>query len=194
MYKLGSHDTMTYLKPKNILLRPFHFVAKTQKYDYKKQYELGARMFDIRLRYNSKTQTWDFAHGIMRFDTNIDEVLGYFNSLPEPIYIRMLLEYNRPVKNIEEISAEYVHYCDALRKQYANLIFFEFRRKYDWKELYTYPGMPYPSIYQASSSCTTGVFDDWWPWLYARLNNKDNICQGTDKEWMLLDYIGCYYP
>lgn len=195
MYKLGSHDTMTYLRPSNPWLRPFHFMAKTQKYDYKKQYELGARMFDIRLKYNTKTKTWDFAHGLIRFEIdNIEEVFEFFNSRPEPIYVRMVLEYNHRPKHIDEICAEYARYCDELWNKYRNIIFFGFNRKYDWKELYAYEGMPYPSIYQATSSMTTGILDDWWPWLYARVHNKDNVAQGTHLEWLFLDYIGCYYP
>lgn len=31
--KLGSHNSMSYLKPKNLLMWPFKFMAKCQKVD-----------------------------------------------------------------------------------------------------------------------------------------------------------------
>ena len=196
MKRFASHDTMTYLKPKSIWLRPFHFMAKTQKYDYKEQYEkYNARMFDIRIKYNTKLDIWEFAHGSMtfKFDGEIEQIFEYFNSCTDNVYLRMVLEYNRPVKNIEEITEKYIAYCDELKNKYANIIFFEYRRKYDWKQVYKYEGMPYPTFYQAISSMTGSKCDDLWPWLYARTHNKDNVEQWTDKEWLMLDFIGCYY-
>ena len=36
---------------------------------------------------------------------------------------------------------------------------------------------------------TWKIWDDWFPYLYARIMNKKNIKKGTDKEWMLLDFL-----
>lgn len=191
-FKIGSHDTMTYLKPAAWFLRPFHFVAKCQNLSIEDQYKAGCKMFDIRLKYNKKTRDWDFAHGCMRFKgDSYDRVLSWLNdaAVNEKIYVRMVLEYNRPIKDIDSITQLFAITCSQLRHQYKNLIFFGFNRKYDWKECYSYEGMPYPDIYQATSSMTWKIWDDWFPWLYAKSHNKDNLEQGTSHDWLSLDFI-----
>lgn len=193
-YKLGSHDTMTYLEPKCKWLKPFHFVARCQNVDFVKQYKLGCRMFDIRLRWDDESNDFLFAHGMMKFKgITYLQVLSYLNCQVtidnNPIYIRMVLEYNRAPKNIDEICEKYAKLCKNLRVRFDNLTFFEYRRKYDWKQLYSYEGMPYPDIYQASSSMTWKIFDDWFPWLYAKTHNADNFKQGTSHDWLLMDFV-----
>ena len=168
-------------------------MAKTQDRSYQEQYKLNVRMFDIRLRYEKKTGKWQFAHGAMLFKyDNIEEVFEWFNNQSEKVYIRMILEYNRPVKDIDDICEKYIEYCKELKQKYSNLIFFEYRRKYDWKELFSYENMPYPKIYQAVSSMTLSIYDDFCPYLYASTHNKDIIKQGTDSDWLMMDFIGCF--
>ena len=36
---------------------------------------------------------------------------------------------------------------------------------------------------------TGSKLDDWFPWLYAFFNNKKNIEKGTNKHYMLLDFV-----
>lgn len=194
MFKIGSHDTMTYLKPRDWWLRPFHFVAKCQNVTIEEQYEkYGIKLFDIRVKYNVKKNIWEFAHGAMVFKGKTPkEVFDYLNAKGEKVYIRLILEYNRKNKNIYWISEYFVHQAKDWIEQYPNLIFFEFTRKYDWERLYSYEGMPYPGMYQASSSTTWKIWDDWWPWLYAYFHNADNKKQGTDKEFLLMDFIGMW--
>ena len=115
-YKLGSHDTMTYLKTKSWILRPFHFVAKCQNINIENQYECGARMFDIRLKYNFNDADFVFAHGCMEFTgTTYDHIFTWLDNKAkesgEPIYVRMVLEYNREPKSINWITEQYVALC-----------------------------------------------------------------------------------
>lgn len=194
MSKIGSHDTMTYLKPKKWWMRPFHFVAKCQNKSIEEQYnEFGIRLFDIRVRYNEKENIWEFAHGCMTFKGKTPkEIFDWLNSKEEKIYIRLILEYNRKVKNIDKISDLFVEQAKLWIDEYKNLAFFEMTRKYDWKRLYNYNEMPYPSMYQATSSTTWKIWDDWFPWFYAHRYNKDNYKQGTSSEYLLMDFIGMW--
>lgn len=190
-FKIGSHDTMTYLKPKRWWLYPFRFIARCQRVSIEEQYEkYGIKLFDIRVKYNKKHKIWEFAHGSMVYKGKTpQEVFEFLNSKNEGIYIRLVLEYNSPVKNMDDISEYFVKQCIEWREQYSNLFFFEFRRKYDWKRLYTYDEMHEPTIYQAISSMTWKILDDWYPWLYAHSHNHDNIAQGTNKEYLLIDFV-----
>lgn len=191
MYKLGSHDTMTYLKPRDWWLRPFKFVAQCQRVPIEEQYEkYGIKLFDIRVKYNSKERIWELAHGAMVFKGKTpDEVFEYLNSLNDEIYVRLVLEYNRAPKDIDIISSLFAMQASKWREKYSNITFWGFNRKYDWKRLYEYEGMKELSMYQAISSATWKIWDDWFPWLYAWFHNADNIKQGTDKEWLLIDFV-----
>ena len=33
------------------------------------------------------------------------------------------------------------------------------------------------------------IIDDWYPRIYAKLNNKRNIKLGTDKDILLIDFV-----
>lgn len=179
---------MSYLKPVRWWLYPFRFMAKCQNRDIKQQYEnYNVRLFDIRLKYYNGE--WFFAHGFIRFKCkSIWRYFEYLNSQPEEIWVRMVLEYNSKPKDEENISDKYRALCAELDVEYKNLNFFGFYRKYDWKKIYD-NGRKDPSIYQAISSMTTKKWDNLWPWLYAYFNNKDNKEQGTDKEYLLLDFV-----
>lgn len=191
MFKIGSHDTMTYLKPKHWWLRPFKFVAQCQRKTIEEQYEkYGIRLFDIRVKYNQKCNIWEFAHGAMVFTGKTpDKLFTYLNSRDEQCLVRLVLEYNMPVKNIEEISNLFAKQAEEWTKEYSNIYFWGFNRKYDWKRLYEYEGMEEISIYQAISSMTWKIWDDWFPWLYASSHNKDNIEQGTTADYLLMDFV-----
>ena len=183
---------MSYLPPKQWWLRPFRFVAQCQKLSIVEQYNKGIRLFDIRVKFDKKTKCWDFAHGAMRFKGETPEsVFGYLNSFNEPIYIRLILEYNRVSSCPDFICKQFAYDAEKWIAQYPNLKFFEFTRKADWKRLLPNPAWA-PSMYQAISSTTWKIWDDWWPWFYAHRHNKDNIIQGTDKDYLMIDFIGCF--
>lgn len=190
-YGLASHNTMSYGKPRNPLLRPFHFVARCQNISIEEQYEkYGVRMFDLRVKFNRKAQKWFFAHGFMEFGEDIDRTLKYLDSRDECVYVRLILEYNRPAKEMDGIVRKFVDTFGSGRHSWRNIIFFEYRRKYDWKQLFSYEGMPAPEIYQAVSSMTGSKIDDWFPALYARLHNRDILRQGTSADWLMMDFVG----
>lgn len=192
-FLIGSHDTMSYAKPKAWYLRPFHFMAKCQSANIVEQYNKhGVRLFDLRVKWSEKEDKWVFAHGLMEFDTpDLDDVLKWINGKGD-CYVRLVLEYNRPPKQIMLISIRFTNLCRRLVEQYSNIQFFEFTRKYDWAKLYHSDKEPQIDMYQATSSTTGKILDDLWPWLYAWCFNKDNLIQGTDHQYMLMDFIGCF--
>lgn len=179
--KIGSHDSLTYLKPKTWWMRPFHFVARCQTKTYQEQYEAGARYFDVRLK-----TTTDFnaeptiAHGWMDFITYpgfVDELFSWLNerSTPDnPISVRLLYEMPRKdkSKDADEKERVFVALCQKYMKEYPNLCFCGGQRKYDWKLLASLP--PHPCAKDLYSSMTWKVYDDWCPWLYAHFMNKKN--------------------
>lgn len=187
--KLGSHNSMSYSAPKKWYMWPFHFMAKCQSKTIKEQYEnYGVKMFDLRIKFNSKGDAC-FAHGIMEYKESIEDTLKYINSLGE-IPVRILLE-NKEGEH-EQFFREW---CKKAKRKYSNIKFFGGRNKYSWKVIYDfkYKGPEYLDKYSSNNTQdekVTGTYlDDWCPWIYAKLNNKKNIEKGTDKEYLLIDFV-----
>ena len=49
---------------------------------------------------------------------------------------------------------------------------------------------PEPTCSESYSSvCPPKIIDDWWPWLFAYLNNKKIKEKGTNKDILLIDFV-----
>lgn len=182
--KIGTHNSMSYLRPKKWYMYLFRFIAKCQQVDIKKQYELGARMFDLRIGYD-KNSKLEFRHGRMTFKGNVEEALKFLNTRRTKCYIRLILEIKK-----DDLSQEllFIKDCRKWESEYKKLVFFCGRRKYDWEIIYKFK-TPEPIINQLVSSMTWKKLDDWYPWIYARLMNRKNISEYNSKDWLLIDFI-----
>lgn len=184
MTNLASHNTMTYLPVKQWYLKPFGFMAKCQSKTIFEQYDLGVRCFDIRIRYNENVP--EFAHGLITYKENVNAILKAFHDyIKESVTLRIILETNK-----EDKVQEYNFYCFC---RYIATAFSKFNgcggyRKYDWKPMF-YFTYSEPTFDQKVSSMTWKKIDDWFPYLYARLMNKRNVRKGTNKDWLMLDFI-----
>lgn len=187
--KIASHDSMTYLPPKKWYMYPFRFIARCQNKSIEEQYEkYDIRMFDIRISFD-KNGIPEFRHGLIAYKKNVKEVFEYLNSKYENIYIRLILESNK--NNGESKFKSFCKICDEI---YPNLIFFEGRLKKGWKLIYNFMNdVPSYDHKYASNNLndTTGktILDDLYPWIYAKLNNKKNIKNGTDKDYLFIDFV-----
>ena len=184
--KIGTHNSMSYLPPKKWYLYPFRFMAKCQSRDIEEQYKMGARMFDIRISYDEYGVA-EFRHGSMAFEGNIYSVLGYLNSMPDDIYVRLILE----VKNTKDLCRQEHLFkldCEFFESRYNHIIFFCGRRKFDWKQLYKFKADDIELTQKISSMVGTKI-DDLWPWIYARIFNRKNFNRRNKDKWLLLDFI-----
>ena len=191
--KIGSHNSLTYATPRKWWMRIFAWAARCQEITVEEQFNMGIRLFDFRYKINKKGLP-TYAHGIIEYDMPIDEPLEFLNGLAtkdDPIYVRILQE-NRPDEHVEEFAK----WCEEIQAKYPNLIFFCGRNKYNWKIVYDFPANPGPTFLDKYSSNNqekypvTGTYlDDLYPKLYALLNNRKNIKAGTDREFLMIDFI-----
>ena len=116
-----SHDSFTYQKPKNILLKPFACFWRTQKLNIDEQYKLGVRIFDVRV-YRNKNK-WGTAHGLAHFDKSFNSLIDickYFKDNYNGSMIRIILEdnvnYDQNLKKLFYLEAEYIfeYYKDMI--------------------------------------------------------------------------------
>lgn len=191
---LGSHNSLSYLKPKYWWFYPFRFMAKCQNLNIKEQYNLGVRVFDIRLNITNKGKII-ISHGLMRFkitDSEFYSILKFLNTCSESdiIWVRIINEKNKN-KN------EFISFCDHLKQICPNIKFYGGINKKDWKELFNFGyGEPkvvdkyaswnndYPS---SGSGC---ILDDLYPLIYAKRNNQKWKKEFYNKDiYLIQDFI-----
>lgn len=181
--ELGTHNSMTYLKPKKWFLYPFQFIARCQSKTIQQQYEdYNVRLFDIRIKYN-KDGDPEFRHGSMAYKGDVYETLNYLNSKNVPIKIRILLETKKE-DSLNEIF--FIKDLNRFKELYPNLTFYEGRRKFDWKKIVDIPTL---DVKQIVSSMDDKKLNDLWPWLYAKKHNRENLLNCSEDETVLIDFI-----
>lgn len=183
--ELGTHNSMTYLKPKKWYLYPFLFIARCQSKTIEEQFDSGIRLFDIRVRYN-KDGDPEFRHGAIAYKGDVYEVLNYLNSKNVPIKIRIILEVTK-YDFINEVffTKDLMRFPDL----YPNLTFYEGRRKYDWKQVYPLPTL---DINQLVGSMSGSKLYAIYPELYAKKYNEANLNTYLDYKPLLIDFLNEY--
>lgn len=187
---LGSHNTWSYATPKKWWMKLIQFTAKCQKYDIKTQYEkYNSRCFDLRLRFDKDGNPM-IVHGLIEYNVSqkrIEDDLTWINEKGDCI-VRVLLD-TRNAKSYNAFQIEhYKKYCEYLESEYKNIKFCEGRNLFTWNIDYDFKNnITIEELY--SSVCLPKIIDDWVPILYAKLHNKKNISNGTDKDVLLIDFI-----
>lgn len=204
--KLGSHNTMTYLRPKVFWQRLLPFIGRCQSVDYKVQHSLGAVGYDLRLFWDSDGKL-EYRHGFLRFSAdNIDEVLSYAES--NNIIVRVLLEvrsYNKGlIGNIDELRSRFKAYCSEIEEKYPSILFFGGQESGSGEKLYTFKSDTGDLAIEELHSSVTSLFksnnkflrmiDDLFPIIYSLIKNEKNIRayqNNKDKEntYLYVDYI-----
>ena len=204
--KLGSHNTMTYLRPKVFWQRLLPFIGRCQSVDSKVQHSLGAVGYDLRLFWDSDGQL-EYRHGFLRFSAdNIDEVLSYAES--NNIIVRVLLEvrsYNKGlIGNIDELRSRFKAYCSEIEEKYPSILFFGGQESGSGEKLYTFKSDTGDLAIEELHSSVTSLFksnnkflrmiDDLFPIIYSLIKNEKNIRayqNNKDKEntYLYVDYI-----
>ena len=204
--KLGSHNTMTYLRPKVFWQRLLPFIGRCQSVDYKVQHSLGADGYDLRLFWDDDGKL-EYRHGFLRFPAdNIDEVLSYAES--NNIIVRVLLEvlsYNKVlIGNIDELRSRFKAYCSEIEEKYPSSLFFGGQESGSGEKLYTFKSDTGDLAIEELHSSVTSLFksnnkflrmiDDLFPIIYSLIKNEKNIRayqNNKDKEntYLYVDYI-----
>ena len=188
-YLLQSHNSWSYIRPKKWWLRPFHFMAKCQSKSIIEQYfKYDVRAFDLRIRFDENGQLV-VAHGPFVFDISykkLCEDLDFLNS--KKCTVRILHEVrNKKQHNWESVDG-FRAFCSVMQNKYPNITFYCGRNLYNWEIDYEFGREPTEESFY-SSVRKPYLIDDWWPWLYARFNNKKVLKKGTDAEILAIDFV-----
>lgn len=193
---LASHNSFSYLRPRHWWMRLFFWMARCQKVDIAQQELLGVRMYDLRVRFDHNKKPV-ICHGLMQYEAiDLDSWLGLMNRTKDH-YMRVVLETKSPNQKQE---IEFILFCGTLEHKYPNIKFFGGNNRTDWScqnPIYDFK-QKLPQIDHKYSSTTTLFpnapawltrIDDLYPYLYARLHNKQNYANPTPNRWLMLDFV-----
>lgn len=193
MWILGSHNSWSYLPVKRWWMVPFRFTARCQDLSIIEQYNLGVRCFDLRVRFNKKGELL-VCHGFIKY--NIDKE-GLYSDLEwlsdkKDVYIRLLHEA-RNKKQYNSLSIKkFREFCKDVLNKFPNIKFWNGINLYNWT--YDFAFYHNPSCEEKYSSvCDPRLIDDWYPRLFAKVNNKEIVKKGTDKDILLIDFVNYGY-
>lgn len=184
---IGSHNSWSYLSPKKWWMKPFIFMAKCQDLSIIEQYNLGVRCFDLRVKF-----PFTVSHGFMDYKITWNQLMSDLKWLDRnsrgDIYIRVLHEV-RNKKDYTTFNIEsFRNFCTYIKNEYKDLKFWCGRNLYNWQVDYKFYYDP-TCEEKYASVCNPKIIDDWYPRIFAKLNNKEIIKQGTDKDILLIDFV-----
>ena len=189
---IGSHNSWSCFPVKRWWMKLIAFTARCQSKNIVEQYELGVRCFDLRIRFEKGKPI--VAHGIIEYDItekDLLETLTYLN-MKGDTYVRILHEVRTKKQYTNESVDNFVDYVQKLEGRFSNIKFWCGKNLYNWENDYNFWYTP-SCEEKYSSVCPPKILDDWWPWLYARLNNKKIIKEGTNKDILLIDFVEYVY-
>ena len=187
--KLASHNSWSYLKPLKWWMKLLRFTARCQDVDIQTQYsKYGVRCFDLRIKFNKgKIQV---VHNHIVYDITLVELLDSLAWLNKKknVAVRILLDVRSKKQYTPEQCSLFNDFCKSIEEKYKNIKFWEGRNLYDWKVEYEFSYCP--TVKGAYSSvCSPRLIDDWWPRLYAKINNKKVLQEDTDKDYLMIDFV-----
>lgn len=190
--KLASHNTLSYLKPKQWWFKPFKFMARCQSKTIEEQFnDYGIRFFDFRVSFD-KNNNVIFKHGFFIYDTDrtIDEYLSWLESQNKAVTVRILLEefkdngHEELFKSLcERVENTYkkIKFCGGTYKRGSNKIYkFKYYKNIKYAELHS------------SVTDTYSFFDEFFPWIYAKTKNKSNIEKmknNKEYNYLMIDFV-----
>lgn len=187
---LQSHNSWSYVRPKKWWLRPFAFVAKCQSVPIYVQYlDYSVRSFDLRVRFD-KNGNAVFAHGYMEFDISYDDLiddLKFINSRKD-CTVRVIHEVRNEKQYTKESIEHFKVFCAALEASFPNIKFYKGMNLYNYQVDYEFDYKPSEEG-KYSSVCKPNIIDDWFPWLFARFNNKKILKEGSKYDILSIDFV-----
>lgn len=194
---IASHNTFTYLPVRRWWMRPFAFMARCQREDFGMQWVYGARMFDLRIRFDDDMKPV-ICHGLIEYkhsDTFIYDILSQIKYG----WVRVVLE-----KRCHDTYQEglFKGFCRRLEKDYPNIYFFGGNNRSDWNclsPIYPFKYRMDGAISHKYASATKhysgqrsimGYLDDLYPYLYAKKWNRENIKDFDNRDrWLMMDFV-----
>lgn len=186
---LQSHNSWSYARPKKWWLRPFAFIARCQSVSiYEQYFDYNVRSFDLRVRFH-KDGKIVIAHGYMEFDISYEDLmydLRFINT--HECSVRVIHEVRNEKQYTKESIERFKSLCAALESTFPNIKFYCGKNLYNYEVDYEFEYKPSEEG-KYSSVCKPRLIDDWFPWLFAKFNNKKILKEGSKYDILSIDFV-----
>lgn len=193
---IGTHNTMTYLRPQKWygwFMIPF---ARCQRKTIEEQWHDGARCFDLHIRFTKQGEPY-FAHGLYECTHKVKfiDVLTQLDKLilrdGQRAFVRLILEDpDKQNHNVVYFKA----FCQAWETHQAFhtvnkwIHFFGGNRKGDWAQIVEFDYKPNLTQYVGSMMEDARWYEKIMPFAYAWRRNKKNK-QNPQGDIAIYDFI-----
>lgn len=136
MIKLGTHNSMTYLKPNGSLQELGRTFGKCQNLTIDEQYDFGVRFFDLRIRFHPDGISF-FAHGFLEF-FGVDPyaVIRALDKKGDCI-IQLVMESNSMIADSQ--NDFFTDFCRTCEQEFTHTVFTGGWSKYPSSGTVVYP-------------------------------------------------------
>lgn len=195
---IGTHNSMTYLRPQKWygwFMIPF---ARCQRKTIEQQWNDGARCFDLRIRFTKQGEPY-FAHGLYECTHKakpahvLEELYKLMLRDNEQAFVRLILEdpdkQNYNVYYFEQLCRVWeTHQARQSVTVNKVLRFFGGNRKGDWAQIVEFDYKPNLTQYVGSMMEDARWYEKLMPFAYAWRRNKKNK-QNPQGDIAIYDFI-----
>ena len=181
---IGTHNTMTFLKPKFFLFKYTSWFWRCQKKTLREQWEKGVCCFDLRVNFE-KDGTPYFAHGIVKLKGDVYQYIEQLKQLSSRniLYVRLVCE---DLRGKEQSQEYFIKFCKYVETYLSDAIVFEGRLKKGWKLLYDFDHNFNLNQYVGSMASNARWYERFIPILYAKRLNQQMLPQ---EDITIYDFI-----
>lgn len=180
---IGSHNTLSYLPPKNLwgkITRPWN---KCQDKTIEEQVNAGIDYFDIRIDFY-KDKKWHFVHNRVDYGVVNNDIWKYIGKTEVPI--RIIYDRRSKPKYVILEKQRFIDYLSYLKEEY-NVNIDSAITYWNWKECCA----PFIRVkeFHASVSAKWYQYLLGCKWFANRYNNFSKAANMCMNEVLLLDYV-----
>ena len=190
---IGSHNSLSYIKPRQWWLRLFAWVGKCQKLTISEQWDYGVQYFDMRIRFRGDKII--SGHGAIDYDVNVEDFIETLNSRSgqekKESRIRLMLE-----ESGTQYDEQFILFVEKCKHKYTNLTFVGGLRKSPFEVIAEVDSVPERHCYK--------LFQDYnaknlwqkikglrlpWPWYWAKKDNKKYREGLNSSRYVIMDFV-----
>lgn len=180
---IGSHNTLSYLPPKNLwgkITRPWN---KCQDRTIEEQVNAGIEYFDIRIDFYNDGK-WHFVHNRVDYGLVNNDIWKYIGKTE--LSIRIIYDRRSKPKDVILEKQRFIDYLSYLKEEY-NINIDSAITYWDWKECCD----PFIRVkeFHASVSAKWYQYLLGCKWFANRYNNFSKAANMCMNEVLLLDYV-----
>ena len=169
--QLGSHNSVTGYKGKGIVSKLVTIFSRCQSKKLDEQYLAGVRLFDIRVKLDSKTNKYIGAHGLWKCNLTLEDILDIINNIStEQSKSDVMITLEKG-----EVTNEFINYINDLKVNYKFIDIVSInQKKPQWQYIVVFKRIKLHQCYVNLDGSTWHTYIPI-PWLWNKIYNFNTV-------------------